>query len=700
MTTTSVCARKATCVVAEVLAMALTTLVLWNSGLAGQEPPDSVIPLDSVLVTVLRSSDELARTPYSVSVQTGQSLQRGNTGFSLDEALQGIPGLQVKNRYNYTVGERISIRGFGARSQFGARGIKILVDGIPATMADGQSTLDHLDIGSLGRAEVMRGPAAAIYGNGSGGVLSFRTITPPDVPLRQEAKAVFGDNGLMRFQSTTSGTQKETSYLVNVSHLTYDGFRTVAADNSLYGGATRLNVNTQLGVKAGGGSLLFTGNFFDLAGESAGGLNRTDMYVNESVNARGYNIKQNARKDVHQGQLGITWTGPLGDLNAEFVGWGLFRRMDNPIPPRIIDLARNAYGVRAVVSTESSGEPGEVTWRAGFDLDFQRDDRVENSNNGGAKGALTKDQLETVTASGLFVQAAVTLTESASLLSGLRYDRFDFGVTDRLGTESGARIMDALSPTVGVVVEASPSLSVFTNIATSLATPTTTELANQPDGSSGFNPNLNPQTGYTGEIGFRGQASNRFGYEMSWFRSKLRNELVPFETAAQDGRVFHRNAGKSTNRGLEASVRAVLEDLFAQLSYTLVDAKFDEFEVDGEVFDGNFIPGLARHRLEGLLRFTAPVGPWYAEVRGDYVGKIYTNDTNGPDTEAQGYTLWDLRTGLARQRVGNIEVSPFVSVTNIFDKVYSAAVAVNAYGGRFFEPGPKRSFSLGLSAAF
>ena len=659
-----------------------------------------MIPLDSVLVTVLRSSDELARTPYAVSVQSGQSLQRGNTGFSLDEALQGIPGLQVQNRYNYTVGERISIRGFGARSQFGARGIKILVDGIPATMADGQSTLDHLDIGSLGRAEVMRGPAAAIYGNGSGGVLSFRTITPPDVPLRQEAKAVFGDNGLMRFQSTTSGTQKETSYLVNVSHLTYDGFRTVAADNSLYGGATRLNVNTQLGVKAGGGSLLFTGNFFDLAGESAGGLNRTDMYVNESVNARGYNIKQNARKDVHQGQLGITWTGPLGDFNAEFVGWGLFRRMDNPIPPRIIDLARNAYGVRAVVSTESSGEPGEVTWRAGFDLDFQRDDRVENSNNGGAKGALTKDQLEAVTASGLFVQAAVTLTESASLLSGLRYDRFDFEVTDRLGTESGTRVMDALSPTVGVVVEASPSLSVFTNIATSLATPTTTELANQPDGSSGFNPNLNPQTGHTGEIGFRGQASSRFGYEMSLFRSKLRNELVPFETAAQDGRVFHRNAGKSTNRGLEASARAVLEDLFAQLSYTLVDAKFDEFEVDGEVFDGNFIPGLASHRLEGLLRFTSPVGPWYAEVRGDYIGKIYTNDANGSDTEAQSYTLWDLRTGLARQRVGNIEVSPFVSVTNIFDKVYSAAVAVNAYGGRFFEPGPKRSFSLGLSAAF
>ena len=325
---------------------------MWAPEVDAQEPLDSVIPLDSMVVGVLRGTVGLDRAPFAVSVQSGQALQLGNTGFSLDEALQGVPGLQVQNRYNYTVGERISIRGFGARSQFGARGIKILVDGIPATMADGQSTLDHLDIGSLGRAEVLRGPAAAIYGNGGGGVLSFETAPPPDVPVRQEAKAVIGENGLMRFQSTTSGSQGGTSYLLNVSHLTYDGFRTVAdstefteerSDSSLYGLATRLNVNGQVGLEAGAGRLLLTANFFDLAGESAGGLNRTAIYVDESLNARsgGFgNVARNARKDVHQGQLGAKWSGPVGALSAEFVGWGLFRRMDNPIPPRIIDLKR------------------------------------------------------------------------------------------------------------------------------------------------------------------------------------------------------------------------------------------------------------------------------------------------------------------------------------------------------------------------
>jgi len=691
--------------------MGIAMLGPWTPELSAQEPLDSVIPLDSIVVTVLRANNGLGRTPYAVSVRSGRDLQLGNTSFSLDEALQGIPGVQIQNRYNYSVGERISIRGFGARAQFGARGIKIFVDGIPATMADGQSTLDHLDIGTLGRVEILRGPSAAMYGNAGGGVLSFQTKASPNVPVREEVTTTFGDNGLMRFQSTTSGSKNGTTYLLNISHLTYDGFRTVGdstdfaverSDSSTYGQATRLNVNGQLGLQAGAGRLLFTANFMDLAAESAGGLNRTAMYVDESLNARGGgfgNVARNARKDVYQGQLGARWTGPVGNLNAEFVGWGLFRRMDNPIPPRIIDLSRNAFGIRTVISSQNARDPGEVTWAAGFDLDFQRDDRVENANVGGTKGALTKDQFETVTAAGFFLQASAPLGDRASLLGGLRYDRFDFGVEDRLGDGTGDRIMDAFSPTVGLVVQASPTLSVFGNFASSLATPTTTELGNSIDGTGGFNPDLDPQTGNTGEIGMRGQASSRFGYEASVFLSKLKNELVAFQDSTQDGRDFFRNAGKSTHKGFEASFRAVLpEGVYGQIAYTFVDAKFDEFVVEGEDLAGNFIPGLAKHRFEGLVRVSR--GTWFGEIRGDHVGKIYTNDANSPNTAAKNYTLWDVRTGLTGQRVGNIQVAPFVSLTNIFNEVYSAAVAVNAFGSRYYEPGPRRAFSAGLTATF
>jgi len=701
----------------------LTTVALSSAGtpeVAAQEPLDSVIPIDSLVVTVLGATNGLgAHLPYAVSVQTGRALQLGNTGFSLDEAIQGIPGLQIQNRYNYSVGDRISIRGFGSRAQFGARGLKIFVDGIPATMADGQSTLDHLDIGSLGRVEVMRGPAAALFGNGGGAALSFQTKAPPDEAIREEDTAIFGQNGLMRFQSTTSGTSNGgTSYLLTVAHLTYDGFRTVAdsslfaeprSDSSRYGLAQRLNVNGQVGLEAGAGRLLFTANFMDLDAESPGGLNHNDMYIDESLNARGGgfgNVAKNARKDVYQGQLGATWTGPVGGLNAEFVGWGLFRRMDNPIPPRIIDLARNAFGVRAVVSSETAVDAGDVSWAAGFDVNLQRDDRKNYTNDAGQRGTETLNQFETVSATGVFLQANANLSENFSLVGALRYDRFDFGVTDALlsdGDDSGSRVMDALSPTVGITIRPKPGLSIFANYATSLATPSTTELSNNPDGSGGFNPDLDPQTGRTGEVGLRGQAGGRVGYEVSGFVTRLKNELVPFEVASQPGRVFFRNSGQSTYSGFEASVRSALPSgLYGQLSYTFVNAKFDDYQVDDgatiEIFDGNVVPGAAKHRLEGLVRMSR--GSWFGEIRGDYVGNIQTNDANSTGSAAKDYVLWDVRAGLSGQRVGNIEIAPFVSLANVFNAVYSAAVAVNAFGSRFYEPGPRRAFSAGISATF
>ena len=670
------------------LLMAIAMLNPWTSEIAAQEPLDSVIPMDSLVVTVLRATDGLGRAPYAVSVQSGRALQLGNTGFSLDEALQGIPGVHIQNRYDYTVGERISIRGFGARTPFGVRGITTFVDGLPATMADGQSVLDHLDIGSLGRVEVLRGPSAAMYGNGGGGVLSFQTKAPPEVPIREEATAIFGENGLMRFQSTTSGTTGGASYLFNVAHLTYDGFRTVVdstgfteerSDSSVFGLAKRLNINGQVGFEAGAGRLLFTGTFFDLDGENPGELNRTKMYADSSQDAHGSNITSNTSKDVYQGQLGATWTGPVANLNAQFVGWGLFRRMDNPIPPAIIDLSRNAFGARAMVSNDTAGDL--VTWAAGFDLNFQRDDRMEYANNGGARGALEFDQFQTVGATGLFAQASVGLGERASLEGGLRYNRFNFEFEDRFtsdGDDSGERVMDQLSPTVGLVVRATPDLAVFGNFATSLSTPTTVQF-NNPAGTGGVNSGLKPQTGNTGEIGLRGQAGSIFSYEMSGFLSKLKNELIQFRDS--NDRDVYQNAGESTYQGIETSVRAALpEGVFGQLSYTFLDAKFDEFvDRGGNDFAGNFVPGVPRHRIDGLVRYSR--GFWYAEVRGDHVGKTFTNDANNANTAVRNYTLWDLRAGLSGQPLGNGRtVAPFVSLTNVFDAVYSSGYTVNAFG--------------------
>ena len=668
--------------------------------LGAQQLPDSAISIDSLTVTVLRGSDAINQTPYAISIRDQVDLQLGNTGLSLEEALQGLPGVQVQNRYNYAVGERISIRGFGARAGFGVRGIKVIVDGIPATMADGQSTLDHVDIGSLGRAEVLRGPASALYGNGSGGVLSLHTAEAPNVPIQQTVKGIIGSNGLTRMESNTSGTYQNTSYLVNLSRLSYDGFRTnPQSPSDPYGTAARLNLNSNVTREVADGVLKITGNIFDLDAQNPGSLNRSDLDAG-IVSARSYNVVQNTYKHARQGQLGMNWTGNLSNMGAEFTAWSLFRNLDNPIPPSIIDLRRKAFGARAVLSNMKNETLGNLMWSVGTDLDYQRDSRKNYGNDSGAKGSLSLDQFETVSAIGFFVQGRSMLNEKLSAIGGARYDYFQFGVTDHLttdsnGDESGGRNMTSLSPTLGIHADLNNSFSLYANLATSFATPTTTELANRPDGAGGFNTELNPQKGLTAEIGLRRQWSTRVSTEFNAYRTSMRDELVPFEDAAQAGRTFYRNAGSSTYQGFESAIQVLATDkVFTRLSHTYIDASFGKFSVDNKIFDGNSIPGTPKRRLDGMVRYTDD--DWYGEVRGDYVGSMAVNDSNSESTES--YFLWELRGGFSQIQMGNFKLAPFGGISNIFNKTHSAAVAVNAWGGRFYEPGPKRAFYLGLSA--
>jgi iron complex outermembrane receptor protein len=679
----------------------VVALAFVPSSALSQQVPDTVIAVDSLRVTVLRGITGLAKVPYPVTIVEREALQLGNSGFSIDEALQGVPGLQIQNRYNFSQGERISLRGFGARAQFGIRGLKVLVDGIPATLPDGQSTLDHLDLGSLGEVQVLRGPAAALYGNAGGGVLSFSTAAPPDRPVREEVKAVFGGNGLVRLQSTTAGSKAGFGYLLNVAHLSWDGFRTLSDDPSaLYGSADRLNINAQVSSELGAGVLRITANFFDQGAENAGSLPR-ELIEEGSLQAWGFNVRQGSRKDSKQGQFGVQWTGPVAGLDGEFSGWGLFRELDNPIPPRYIDLERKAFGARASLSTDPATRPGEVQFLGGIDAEIQRDDRLNYVNEQGTRGELTLDQRELVDGVGLFLQARAPFTERLSGFGALRYDRFSFEAQDRFLTgdpdDSGERTMDALSPTVGLHFEASPRLAVYANVATSLETPTTTELANQPSGRGGFNSELEPSRGVTGEIGLRAQLEGRLFLEVNGWLTEIDDELVPFEDESQEGRTFFRNAGQSTYKGVEAVLRAALPvGLSGYLSYTFVDAVFDAFEIDGDVFDGNLIPGLARHRLDAGL--TLERGAWFGEVRADYVGRIPVDDANSQF--ADDYGLVEVRTGLDGFVLGRSEISPFLGISNLFDQSYVSSVAINAFGGRYFEPGPGRVLFAGIGVGF
>lgn len=669
---------------------------------AMQQEPDSVYRIEPIMVRVLSSTIGTA-TPYPVSVIAGAELTRGTASAFIDDAVRAVPGLQVQNRYNLAVGERLSIRGFGPRSQFGVRGIQVLVDGIPATLPDGQATLDHLDLAGLGRVEVLRGPAAAAYGNAAGGVIHFRTIDPSLVPASVSVRSTSGSNGLWTAQAHATGTAGQTGYRVGLSRMTYDGFRRdpIADDGSTYGGGTRAVFNGTVNFPVGNGQMRVVANAVDLDADNPGSLPQAGLDEGERA-AWGFNVISRARKEVRQGQVGTTWSGDLGAKEIELAAWGIRRELFNPIPGSVIDLDRNAGGLRGLLQGSLRMIQGSFQWRLGTEAEIQDDDRQNHENDGGDRGALSLDQHERVRSLGVFGQGRFDLGGAISILGGLRFDHVRFSAVDRFFVggdpdDSGERTMSAVSPSVGVVFSPSGPVEIFGAVSWAFETPTTTELANRPTGAGGFNPFLDPQESVTLEGGLRSRFADRVALEASLFETTLTNGLVPFEVPSDPGRTFYRNSGRSEYTGIELSADGeIVPDASIRLAYTRIDAKYESYRTDTAIYDGNKVAGLAPQRLDGVVSYTPGIG--YLEVHGIWQNDVPVNDEG--TAAADGYFVADVTGGIQALAVGDVDLSPFVGVSNVADADYVASVVPNAFGDRYYEPGPGRTYRFGLAVTF
>lgn len=694
------------------LATALLAAVALAAPLTAQDP-DSVIAIEPVLVRVLPSAIETG-APYPVSVVSGSLLRRSTLSTFIEEAVRAVPGVQIQNRFNLAQGERIAVRGFGPRAQFGVRGVRILVDGIPATLPDGQTTLDHLDLAGLGRVEALRGPNATLYGNAAGGVLHFRTLDPATQPATVGVRWTGGTLGTSRgpaggaetshsmwaLEARATGTAGNVGYRLGVTRTDFDGFRRnpLADDGSTYGSGKRTNANATVSLPLGNGNLRIVANAVDLDAENPGSLSDSLLAVGDREAYR-FNVISQTGKDMQQGQLGVSWDGSLGSTSTSFAGWGIGRDLYNPIPGRIVDLGRTAGGARALFQGDFPlGGAGSFSWGAGLEAEVQKDDRLNYENNGGNQGPVELDQDERVLGSGVFVQGRLDADDMISVLVGGRYDRVNFEVTDNYlvggdPDDSGERTMSAFSPSMGVVIAPSNTFELYGSLGRSFETPTTTELANRPTGAGGFNPDLEPQTGVTIEGGARATFFESLRVEASLFRTKLNNQLVPFEVPSDPGRTYFRNAGESKHTGWEASADWVLvPGLSTRIAYTRVDAVFTAFTVDGTNYAGNSIPGLAPNRVDGLLGFER--GLFFADARAIWQDDIPVNDAN--TATSPSYVVVDVNVGLRQARVGRFSMEPFVGVANLFDENYVASVIPNAFGGRFFEPGPPRTLRFGV----
>ena len=684
-----------------ILALGLLGALAVSRPSAAQPVSDTTVALDGVEVTAMPFALEGARAPLALAVRTRAPADLAtDPAVSLDALARGVPGLWVSNRENYALGERVIVRGLGWRAAFGVRGTHVLLDGVPLTLPDGQAMLNVVDAAAVRRIEVVRGPASVFWGSGSGGVLALST-TGTDSP-RVQVRALGGGYGLAKadaFVRPDLGRHRLSAW---GSVLTDEGFRDHSAVR-----LARAGVSSQFDL--GGGravSVVALGAHMPEA-LSPGGIS-AEAAAEDPRQTRDLAITQNASKTLTQGHLALGYTQPVralpnGRFRADLSG-GL-RDLDNPIIPQYIRLDRRTAGLRLALEAGRSD-----SWNVGIGAEgeVQRDDRLETPNEDGRPGAerLT-DQRETVRAGALFARLALplrglglpelTLT-AAARLDALRYDADDR--TGRGGT--GSRTATALSPALGLGWQWRAGRAaglVYANAAGALDAPTTTELGNRPDGSAGFNPDLEPERTWGLEAGTRGATAlgaATLGFDLAVFAAFVDRLLLPFEI---DDVTFYRNAGRTRHAGIETALdgSAPLADgrVAVAVAYTWTRARFaegtDAVPADAEV------PGFPEHLASWTATWQRERGlPLVLAVEGEAASGYFADDANTAKTDA--YAVVHARLALADLGLGRgLAASPFVALRNALDARYSGSVVVNAFGGRFFEPAAGRHVLVGLA---
>lgn len=702
------------------------SLALAQSDSARAAARDSARRLVPVRVTVTRGEDTLATVPWSVGVAGVRELRRGQPTVGLDEALGGIPGVYVANRYNWAVDQRVAVRGFGARANFGLRSITVLLDGVPQTLPDGQSQLTNLELGAVSRVEVLRGASSALWGNGSGGVIAFETDMSAPARLQQALRVEGGAFGLRKAQLRSAGRTGRAIGMLSLSRLTTDGFRQYAAAE-----LRLLNAGVDYALGSDWSASLRAHAASMPLAENPGALTFAEWRANPD-SASPFNIRRGAGKTVGQQQLSLALRrdGGAGARPGTTIGittWGIRRDLENPIaaPPAggpsspasgtLVTIDRGVGGVR--VDAERALGAG-VRARLGSDVQRMRDHRRNQRQTGGEPtlptDTLVLDQVETTTSAGIFGRIGWEPVARLRLEGGGRYDRIRFAVDDRFYREhgcvspfgcagpepeqddSGERTLGAWSGHLGASAAVGAWLVPYANLSTAFETPTTTELQTGREDVGGISEALGPQRTRSMELGARGDAG-RVQYAAALFDMRVSDAIV--QSAEGGGRAVFANAGRTRTRGaeLQARLRAA-EALSLEAAYTWTRATFEEYRAlqGNEYVDvgGNRQPGVPPRMLRVGLR-AGPVRGLSLDVDHTAMSDLFADDANRQRVPGWRRGLLNARAAWSG-RAGAVPVEPFVGVLNLLDQRYVAAVTVNGANGRVLEPGTPRAIYAGL----
>jgi len=686
------------------------------------QEPDA--PVQTVTITATRIATPAFDVPASISLVTLSPDTDARPGINLSEALGGVPGLLARDRQNYAQDVQVSVRGFGARSTFGIRGVRLYVDGIPATMPDGQGQVSHIDLGSAAAVEVLRGPFSALYGNSSGGVIQVFTENGAGAP-RLMVGAGGGSDGLQRYDAKLTGAQGPLDYVASVSRFETDGWRAHSA-------ARRDIQNLKLGLRLDDASkLTLIGNGVELpSAQDPLGLTRAEL----QADPRGVDpsaTQFDTRKTLSQTQGGLIYDLRANDANALramiYTGHRETTQFQsipvasqgNPLNPGgVIHLARDYEG--ADLRWTSTGGPADRRWSliGGLAWDRLREHRQgyqDFSGNAsapvlGVQGALRRDEINDAEDLDPYLQASWHPAQDWTVDAGVRHSRVRFASHDRYVVgrnpdDSGRATYEATLPALGVQWVVRPDLHLYATAGRGFETPTFNELAYRPDGLTGLNFDLKPARSDSLELGAKAQSATLGVLDVAVFGTRTRNEIVTLSNAG--GRSTYQNVASTRRLGLEVAWTKLLpDDVAVQFAYTLLAAQYTDAFLActttpcsapaTPVASGNRLPGVARDALSAELGWTPPRG-WRASIGARALGRVVVNDTNSD--AAASFVVADVSAGYVLP-LGAWNFSAFARVDNVTDRRYVGSVIVNEGNARYFEPAPGRTFFAGLNGSY
>jgi iron complex outermembrane recepter protein len=673
---------------------ALLCILLWLPAAArAQQAAEE----NAVTVTATRTERPSLEVPASIDRLYGEDIHFAQPEVNLSESLGLVPGIVAQNRQNYAQDLQISSRGFGARSTFGIRGLSLIVDGIPASMPDGQGQVSNIDLGSADRIEVLRGPFAVMYGNASGGVINVFT-RDGSAEQGAEGRVEAGAFGMKRESLEAGMRNGNMDWLGSGAHFETDGYRDHSA-------AKRDQANAKLRFGLGGDTTLtLVANSFDSPNTlDPLGLTRAEVAA-DPRQAETKATTFDTRKSVRQNQAGGTLEHRFGDntLTANvYTGQRNVNQFLSFATNGVVDLATSYSGGGLRLTREGTLAGRPLTLTVGGEYQSMDQRRKGFDNVSGVAGTLRRDEDDTVRSSAVYAQAEWHFAPKWIALAGVRANRVSFGSTDYYITasnpdDSGSRDFNATTPALGILYRLAPATSLYANYGQGFETPTFSEMAYQPSGAPGLNFSLEPAKSRSAEVGIKTLVGTNLRLNAALYDVETRDEIVVDTNSG--GRSTYKNAGKTRRRGIELGASATLPfNIEASLAWTVLDTEILEpyTSSSGNVAAGNVLPGVPRASLFGRLRWRHVPSGFTAELEAQHRSQIAVNDVNSEF--ADGYTVADLVLAFA-QRADGWQLSEFLRVDNLADKRYIGSVIVNASTSAYYEPAPGRNSTIGVQA--